>query len=131
MYNTVFDEELLVIFAGIWGVLMLLSLALSVFMIICMWKVYKKAGKPGWASIVPIYNIWVLFEMTGFNGALSLLTFIPFVGTIIIAVLSIISNFRLAKCFGKDTGFGIGLWLLNPIFMAILAFDKSEYNKIY
>ena len=131
MYNTVFDEELLVIFAGIWGVLMLLSLALSVFMIICMWKVYKKAGKPGWASIVPIYNIWVLFEMTGFNGVLSLLTLIPFVGTIIIAVLSIISNFRLAKCFGKDIGFGIGLWLLNPIFMAILAFDKSEYNKIY
>lgn len=122
MYNTVFDEEVLVIFAGIWGVLMLLSLALSAFMIICMWKVYKKAGKPGWASIVPIYNIWVLFEMTGFNGALSLLTLIPFVGTIIVAVLSIISNFRLAKCFGKDTGFGIGLWLLNPIFMAIHAF---------
>jgi len=131
MYNTVIDEEFMIIFAGIWSVLMLLSLAFSVFMIICIWKVYKKAGKPGWASIVPIYNIWVLFEITGFNGALSLLTFIPFVGTIIVAVFSIISNFRLAKCFGKDTGFGIGLWLLNPIFMAILAFDKSEYNKIY
>jgi len=131
MYNTVFDEELLVIFAGIWGVLMLLSLALSVFMIICIWKVYVKAGKPGWASIVPIYNIWVLFEMTGFNGALSLLVLIPFVGTIIIAVLSIISNFRLAKCFGKDIGFGIGLWLLNPIFMAILAFDDSDYIANY
>ena len=131
MYNTIIDEEFMIVFAGIWGTLMLLSLAFSVFMIICMWKVYKKAGEPGWASISPIYNIWVLYEITGFNGALSLLILIPFVGTIIVAVLSIIANFRLAKCFGKDTGFGIGLWLLNPIFMAILAFDKSEYNKIY
>ena len=131
MYNTIIDEEFMIVFAGIWGTLMLLSLAFSVFMIICMWKVYKKAGEPGWASIIPIYNIWVLYEITGFNGALSLLILIPFVGTIIVAVLSIIANFRLAKCFGKDTGFGIGLWLLNPIFMAILAFDKSEYNKIY
>ena len=131
MYNTIIDEEFMIVFAGIWGTLMLLSLAFSVFMIICMWKVYKKAGKPGWASIIPIYNIWVLYEITGFNGALSLLILIPFVGTIIVAVLSIIANFRLAKCFGKDIGFGIGLWLLNPIFMAILAFDKSEYNKIY
>jgi len=131
MYNTIIDEEFMIVFAGIWGTFMLLSLAFSVFMIICMWKVYKKAGKPGWASIIPIYNIWVLYEITGFNGALSLLILIPFVGTIIVAVLSIIANFRLAKCFGKDTGFGIGLWLLNPIFMAILAFDKSEYNKIY
>ena len=131
MYNTGMDNETLAMFAGMSTGMMLFSLALCVFMIVCIWKVYAKANKPGWASIVPIYNTWVLFEMTGFNGALSLLMLIPFVGTIIVSVLCIISYFRLAKCFGKDTGFGIGLWLLNPIFMAILAFDKSEYNKVY
>lgn len=131
MYNTGMDEEFMTAFSGMLGGMMFFSFALSVFMIICMWKVFQKAGKPGWASIIPIYNIWVLFEMTGFNGTLSLLILIPFVGTIIVGILSIISYFRLAKCFGKDSGFGIGLWLLNPIFMAILAFDSSDYIANY
>lgn len=105
------------------------SFALYVFEIICLWKVFEKAGKPGWASLIPIYNTWVLFEIVGFSGALSLLILIPLFGWITVGILVIVSNFRLAKCFSKDAGFGVGLWLLNPIFMAILAFDNSSYTN--
>ena len=80
---------------------------------------------------MPVYSYWVLFEMVGLNGALSLLVLIPYVGTIIVSILVVVSYFRLAKCFGKDNGFAIGLWLLNPVFMAILAFDSSTYTKEY
>lgn len=101
----------------------------GIFTIICLWKVYVKAGKPGWAALIPIYNIWVLFEIAGFSGALSLLVLIPILGAIPVAILTIISYFRIATKFGKDSGFGVGLWLLNPIFLAILAFDNSTYKK--
>ena len=67
-------------------------------------------------------------EMAGFSGALSLLVLVPVFGWIAVGILMIVSDFRIAKCFGKDSGFGVGLWLLNPIFMAILAFDSSTYT---
>ena len=88
----------------------------------------EKAGKPGWASLIPVYNMWIFFEMAGFSGALSLLVLVPVFGWIAVGILMIVSDFRIAKCFGKDSGFGVGLWLLNPIFMAILAFDSSTYT---
>jgi len=108
----------------------LFSLAIAVFMIITMWKVFEKAGKPGYASIIPIYNLVVLFQISGINPALLFLLLIPFLGQIAVAVLMIVGYFNLAKYFHKDAGFGVGLWLLNPVFMAILAFGDSTYEKI-
>lgn len=95
-----------------------------------MWKIFKKAGKNGWEAIVPFYNMFVLFEITWGNGIimLSLLaSIIPVIGSIIIFVILVLTYNKLAKSFGKSTGFTIGLIFLNPIFMGILAFDKSEY----
>ena len=99
------------------------------FTTLCMWKVFAKAGKPGWASIIPIYRDIVWLQIAGYKGTLLLWNLLPFVGTIIYAVYLIMSYFKVAPKFGKDTGFGVGLWFLNPIFMAILAFDKSEYTE--
>lgn len=107
--------------------LIIFGFIVYVFETICLWKVFEKAGKPGWASIIPVYNIWILFEIAGFKGAYSLLMLIPIVGALAVIILTIISYFKIAKAFGKDAGFGVGLWLLNPIFIAILAFDKSTY----
>lgn len=107
----------------------IVSSLIGIFTIVCMWKVFEKAGKHGWAALIPIYNLWVLLEIGGFSGALSLLILIPVLGWLAIAILVIISYFKIAKFFGKETLFGIGLWLLNPIFMAILAFDDSTYTK--
>ena len=106
------------------------SIALAIFEIVCVWKVYEKASKPGWASIIPIYSTWVLFEICGFSGALSLLIFIPVIGWIAVVILTIVCYFRLAESFGKSSSFGVGLWFLNPIFMSILAFDNSTYSEV-
>lgn len=104
---------------------MILILVIAVIMIIANWKVFTKAGKPGWASIIPLYNMYVMFEIAGMNGWMFLLTFIPIVNIIIQIMLYL----NLAKKFGKSTGFAIGLILLNPIFLLMLAFGNTEYNK--
>ncbi len=92
-------------------------------------KVFKKAGRPAWEAFVPIYNTWVLFELGGKPGWLILLAFIPFVGGLIVLVISLLVSLELAKRFGKSSVFGIfGLWLFSLIGYAILAFDNSTYH---
>ncbi len=112
------------------GVISIISLAIGIFGIIVMWKIFVKAGKPGWAAIVPFYNLYVLFEITWGNGwmfLLMLLSIIPVLGTIAVFVILILTLVKLGKAFGKETGFIVGLVLLTFIFEAILAFDKSTY----
>jgi hypothetical protein len=103
--------------------LSVLGLAIALFYIICEWKVYTKAGKPGWAVIVPIYNIIVLLEIVGKPVWWILLLLIPCVNIVIMFIIYI----ELAKVFGQGTGFGIGLILLGFIFLPILAFGSSVY----
>lgn len=98
-------------------------LILSVVMIVAMWKIYAKAGEPGWASIVPFYCNYVLFKIAMGNGWLFLLLFVPVVNI----VFGIMVYFKLAKAFGKGVGFGFGLLFLTPIFILILAFGSAEY----
>ncbi len=105
------------------SVIMIITLIIGVITIIANWKVFTKAGKPGWTSLIPFYNMYQLFEVAGMNGWMFLLLLVPFVNFIIIIML----NINLAKAFGKDTGFAIGLILLNPIFMLILAFSDAKY----
>lgn len=106
--------------AGMWVVMAIVC----VFLIVVQWKIFAKAGKPGWAAIIPIYNTWVMFEIAWGSGAKMFLSLIPFVGFI----FPLICNVKLAKAFGKGTGFGIGIIFLPIIFYPILAFSKdSEY----
>ena len=92
-------------------------------LIISQWKIYEKAGKPGWASIVPVYNHMVLAEIGGKKDVWGLLPLIPYIGII----WSIWLINRMAKSFGKDVGFTLGLIFLPLIFYPILAFGDSEY----
>ena len=105
------------------SVIMIIFFIIGVITIIANWKVFTKAGKPGWTSLIPFYNMYQLFEVAGMNGWMFLLLLVPFVNFIIIIML----NINLAKAFGKDTGFAIGLILFNPIFMLILAFSDATY----
>lgn len=109
--------------AGVLGVYYLILLAICIVMIVAMWKIFAKAGKPGWAAIVPLYNGYCLYDIAFGSGWLFLLTFVPVVG----AIMAIVMLFKLAQAFGKGVGFGFGLWLLMPIFILILAFDDSVY----
>lgn len=102
----------------------IISLAISVLAIVAMWKIFTKAGKPGWASIVPVYNIIVLFQICGMNPLLILLLLIP-IANIIVYIMALI---KLAGKFGKGGGFAAGLIFFNFIFMLILAFGDAEYQ---
>ena len=73
---------------------------IGVISIIASWLLFKKSGKPGWASIVPIYSNVVLFQIVGLNPWLLLLYLVPFVNYVAIIVLNIMVAFRLAKSFG-------------------------------
>jgi hypothetical protein len=119
-------DGLFAFFAGLW----LFLLIIGIFAIVVNWKIYKKAGKEGWEILIPIYNIWVLYEIVGLKGWYSLLIFIPLIGPIIAMVFTVIAYVKLAKCFGKNPMFAVGLIFLSPIFLAILAFGKSEYKLV-
>ncbi|SHM96739.1 DUF5684 domain-containing protein [Chitinophaga sp. CF418] len=108
--------------SGAFGVLMVFYLAICVLLIVCGWKIFEKAGKPGWASIIPIYNLIVMLEIVGKPWWYIFMFLIPIYGWII---LPIMLTHDLSKSFGKDVGFTIGLLLLGIIFYPILAFSKD------
>jgi len=91
-----------------------------------LWKVFVKAGRPGWAAIVPFYNAYLLLKIIGRPGWWLLLFLIPVVNIIFLLVVSL----DLAKAFGKTSLFGVvGLWLFTPIGLAILGFGDAKYTK--
>ena len=102
---------------------MIIVLVISVISIIANWKIFTKANKPGWASIIPFYNMYTQFEIAGMNGWMFLLLLVPIVNIVIAIMLYV----NLAKAFGKSTGFAIGLIFLNFIFTLILGFGSAEY----
>jgi hypothetical protein len=102
----------------------LIALAFVGLIIASMWMVFAKAGKPGWACLVPIYNIIVLLEIAGKPIWWIVLFFIPvanLIATILVAL-------GIAQKFGKGAGFGIGLAFLPMIFYPILAFGDAQYQ---
>ncbi len=104
--------------------MVLFGLALTVLMTVSFWKIFTKAGKPGWAILVPIYNLIVLLQICGRPAWWFILVFIPFVGVIFAIIITV----DLAKAFGHGAGFAIGLLLAGIIFYPMLAFDSSQYK---
>jgi hypothetical protein len=102
----------------------LVYLAIFVAVIAGFWKVFTKAGKPGWAAIVPIYNLVVLLEIAGKPLWWIVLFLIPLVNI----VMGIIVSIAVAQKFGKSAGFGVGLGLLGFIFYPILGFGDAQYQ---
>ena len=104
----------------------IISLALGVLLIVALWVIFRKAGKPGWAAIVPFYNAYVLYEITWGNGWRFLMLLIPIYNII----LGIQTQVKLARAFGKGGGFAVGLIFLTYVFYPILAFDGSVYQGV-
>jgi hypothetical protein len=115
------------IFAAVGAVGSLFMLAVALVVIASIWKVFTKAGEPGWAAIVPIYNVVTLAKVAGKEWWWGLLLFVPCVGIIISFIVSI----ALAEKFGKGTGFGIGLALLPFVFYPMLGFGSAQYQGGY
>lgn len=105
-------------------VVLIIQLTLAIVSIVALWKVFTKAGKPGWASIIPFYNYCVLLDIAGKPMWWIILMFVPVVN-IVISILLLIG---LAQSFGRGTGTVLGLIFLPFIFMLILAFGSAKYN---
>ena len=102
----------------------LFTLVFAVLVIAAIWKIFAKAGKPGWAALIPIYNIILLLEIVGRPTWWVILLFVPFANIVVLFILA----FELAKSFGHDVGFGLGLAFLPFIFYPILGFGSSTYR---
>lgn len=118
------DSEMLV-YSNILSFYLIVILAVFVFSVIVYWKIFTKAGETGWKSMIPVYNNYILYKITYGNGWLFLLILIPCLGFFI----ELKQKFDLAKVYGKDIGFGIGIFFLGIIFLPILAFGSSEYQE--
>ncbi|MEI6091574.1 MAG: DUF5684 domain-containing protein [bacterium] len=100
-----------------------ISLIIGAICIVAYWVIFKKAGEPGWAAIVPIYNIYTMLKIVGKPWWWMLLLIIPFVNIVIgIMVIGL-----TAKVFGKSVGFAFGLFFLPFIFFPILAWGDAKY----
>ncbi len=104
--------------------LILFALAIGLFLIVSLWKVFEKAGQPGWGIFIPIYNIYLFLIIAGKPGWWLILYFIPLVNF----VIGIIVSIEIAKNFGKDAAFGLGLAFFGIIFYPILAFGSAQYQ---
>ena len=121
---------LFVILAPIFAFICLIAVAAGVLMIVSWWKVFEKAGRPGWPAIVPIYNLVVMFELVGISPWLILLVLIPGLGSLALFIVMIFMNIKLAQAFGKSEGFAVGLILLPIVFVPILAFGSSRFTAV-
>lgn len=110
---------------GIGILFWLIYLAFIIFIIASVWKVFEKAGQPGWAAIIPIYNLYIILKIVGRPGWWLLLFLVPLVNF----VIAIIVDIDLAKSFGKSAAFGLGLVFLGFIFFPILGFGDAQYQQ--
>jgi len=104
----------------------ILYFAVLIAVLVGVGKTFVKAGKPGWACIIPIYNVIVLLEIAQKPLWWFLLMFVPVVNI----VISFIVMIEVAKSFGKGTGFGIGLIFLSPIFWCLLGYGDATYQPV-
>ena len=105
--------------------LILIVIALALFWIVSLWKVFEKAGQPGWGILIPIYNMYLMLMIAGRPGWWLILYFIPLVNFIIGIIVAI----DIAKNFGKEAIFGVGLFFFGFIFYPILAFGSATYKQ--
>lgn len=110
------------------GFLFLFLFIILAFLLIGKWKTFEKAGKPGWASLIPIYSTIVLYDIIGLKWYyifFEFLTIIPYVGEVLFFLYIFIINVKLSKSFGKNILMGVGLTLAPPIFFFVLGYDNS------
>ena len=112
--------------AGAIGMIVFLVIYLAIIVVVLagFWKMFEKAGQPGWGAIVPFYNMYLMCKIAGRPGWWLILLLIPYVNFI----FWIIVLLDLAKSFGKGVGFAVGMILLGAIFIPILGFGSAEYE---
>lgn len=127
------------------GTIVLLAIGWYVLQAIAYWKIFEKAGEPGWKAIIPIYNTYTQYKFTWNANIYWVFLFGSLIGSVLsqldgvvsvlgsaivlaVTIINIIALNKLAKAFGHGVGFTVGLFFLNPIFKLILAFSSDEYQ---
>jgi hypothetical protein len=121
---------LLALIAGFGMILVAACVVVGIISLIGMWKVFAKAGQPGWAVLIPVYNIIVLLRVAGLPWYwvfTPLILIIPLLGAIAYLAWIVWVHHRISTRFGQGVGFTIGLTLLGPIFWLILGFGSAQY----
>jgi len=125
-------DILMTLLAGLITAYLAIVIPIVLIAIVAIWRIFTKAGQPGWAVLIPFYNIYVYSQVVKRPGWWMLLYFasiIPVVGSLAVLFVSIIDNLRLAKLFGKSSGFGVGIILLGVVFLPILALGDADYDE--
>lgn len=98
-----------------------------VLMVVALWPLFKKAGRPGWGALIPIYNIYLLVKVAGLHGALTVLWFVPIANF----VLWLIMSLRIGRAFGKGALFSVVLlWIFSLIGYLIIGYGSSRYRGV-
>ena len=103
------------------GIVGMVELALIVLMLVSLWRIFTKAGEAGWASLIPVYNVYVMLRIAGKPGWWLLLYFVP-IANIIVGILTLAG---IANRFGRGGGFVVGMIFLPFIFYPVLAFSDA------
>jgi hypothetical protein len=111
--------------------ILIIAFAFAIFILVAMWRIFTKAGQPGWKAIIPLYNTYILLKIVGRPGwwlLLFLASVIPFVGAIVTLVVAVIVYNDLAKSFGRDVGYTILLIFLPVVGFPLLAWGSAKYQ---
>lgn len=126
------DTELVAGILGLFGVLWLVIAAVCIFLIVCQWRIFTKAGQPGWKALIPFYSGWV-FNQIIFGPQFGWLMFayfvgvIPVVGSLAMIAWTVYTYVKLANAYGKSGGFGAFMVFFPVIGLPMLAFGSSQY----
>lgn len=104
----------------------IVGVVISILLVVAFWKIFQKAGEPGWKSIIPFYNLYTMCKIIWGTGWLFFLFIIPIVSFI----FYIMSAYRLAKVFGKGMGYTLGIIFLPNVFTLILGFGNAQYRIV-
>ena len=102
----------------------IIYLAVLILVIAGMWRIFEKAGQPGWGAIIPIYNLYLLTVIAQKPGWRTVMFFIPLANI----VFGVMTMYEVAKRFGKGVGFTVGLILLSFVFVPILGLGDAQYT---
>ena len=111
--------------AGIRGIFeSLLSLAITIPTVVGMWRLFEKAGQPGWGALIPIYNLYLLFRIARYEWWYFLLMLVPLINIFVLIAVHV----EVARCFGKNLAWGLGLLFLGFVFFPILGLGSAKYT---
>lgn len=131
-YTSSSDAGIVAGIMGMLGVLWLIILAVCVIMLVCQWKIFGKAGQPGWKALIPFYNMWTLNQIVfgeqyGWLMFASFVAVIPVIGSILALAWYVYMTIQMCKAYGKSGGFAALIIFLPVIAYPMLAFGGAQY----